>query len=55
MRALGRWLNREAGQDAIEYALLASLIWIVAMGMIVTIGPYLLDLFQDVVNGLGAA
>ena len=49
---LARLLNREEGQDMIEYALLAALISIVAIAIIVLIGPYLKDLFQDVVNGL---
>jgi len=47
--------NREEGQDMVEYALLAALISIVAIAIIVLIGPYLKDLFQDVVNGLSAA
>jgi pilus assembly protein Flp/PilA len=47
--------TREEGQDMVEYALLAALISIVAIAIIVLIGPYLKDLFQDVVNGLGAA
>ncbi len=47
--------QREEGQDMIEYALLAALISIVAIAVIVLIGPYLKDLFQDVVNGLGTA
>ena len=47
--------NREEGQDMVEYALLAALISIVAIAIIVLIGPYLKDLFQDVVNGLNAA
>lgn len=46
-------LTREEGQDMIEYALLAALISIVAIAIIVLVGPYLKDLFQDVVNGLG--
>jgi pilus assembly protein Flp/PilA len=50
-----RVLRREEGQDMIEYALLAALISIVAIAIIILIGPYLKDLFQDVVNGLGAA
>ena len=48
-------VNREEGQDMVEYALLAALISIVAIAIIVLIGPYLKDLFQDVVNGLNAA
>ena len=47
-----RILEREDGQDMIEYALLAALISIVAIAIIVLIGPYLKDAFQDVVNGL---
>jgi pilus assembly protein Flp/PilA len=47
--------TREEGQDMIEYALLAALISIVAIAIIILVGPYLKDLFQDVVNGLGAA
>jgi pilus assembly protein Flp/PilA len=47
--------SREEGQDMIEYALLAALISIVAIAIIILVGPYLKDLFQDVVNGLGSA
>jgi pilus assembly protein Flp/PilA len=50
-----RLTNREEGQDMIEYALLAALISIVAIAIIVLIGPFLKSLFQDVVNALGAA
>ena len=50
-----RILEREDGQDMIEYALLAALISIVAIAIIVLIGPYLKDAFQDVVNGLASA
>jgi pilus assembly protein Flp/PilA len=53
-----RWLRvqlglREEGQDMVEYALLAALISIVAIAIILLLGPYLKDLFQDVVNALG--
>jgi pilus assembly protein Flp/PilA len=47
--------NREEGQDMVEYALLAALISIVAIAIIILVGPYLKDLFQDVVNGLASA
>jgi pilus assembly protein Flp/PilA len=50
-----RITEREEGQDMIEYALLAALISIVAIAVIILIGPYLKDLFQDVVNALGTA
>ncbi|HZU14471.1 MAG TPA: Flp family type IVb pilin [Chloroflexota bacterium] len=52
---LASLLNREEGQDMIEYALLAALISIVAIAIIILIGPYLKDIFQDVVNGLASA
>jgi Flp pilus assembly pilin Flp len=45
--------RREEGQDMIEYALLAALISIVAIAIILLIGPYLDNLFEDVVNALG--
>jgi Flp pilus assembly pilin Flp len=48
-------LEREEGQDMIEYALLAALISIVAIGVIILIGPFIGDVFQDVVNGLSTA
>jgi len=47
--------SREEGQDMVEYALLAALISIVAIAIIILLGPYLKDLFQDVVNALGTA
>ena len=47
--------EREEGQDMIEYALLAALISIVAIAIIILIGPYLDNLFEDVVNALGVA
>ena len=50
-----RRLEREEGQDMIEYALLAALISIVAIAIILLVGPYLKNLFQDVVNALGTA
>jgi pilus assembly protein Flp/PilA len=50
-----RLTTREEGQDMIEYALLAALISIVAIAIIVLIGPFLKALFQDVVNGLNGA
>jgi pilus assembly protein Flp/PilA len=53
LRRLAAQLEREDGQDMIEYALLAALISIVAIAIIILIGPYLVNLFQDVVNALG--
>ena len=45
--------REEEGQDMIEYALLAALISIVAIAIILLVGPYLDNLFADVVNALG--
>ena len=45
--------SREEGQDMIEYALLAALISIVAIALILLVGPQLDQLFQDVTNALG--
>ena len=47
--------EREEGQDMIEYALLAALISIVAIAIIILVGPYIKNLFQDVVNALAGA
>jgi pilus assembly protein Flp/PilA len=47
--------RREEGQDMVEYALLAALISIVAIAIILLVGPYLDNLFSDVVNALGSA
>lgn len=44
----------EEGQDMIEYALLAALISIVAIVMILAIGPYIQNTFQDVANALAS-
>ena len=52
---VSRLFTREEGQDMIEYALLAALISIVAIAIILLVGPYLDNLFKDVVNGLGTA
>jgi Flp pilus assembly pilin Flp len=35
----------------IEYALLAALISIVALGVILLMAPYLKNIFQDIVSG----
>ncbi len=48
-------LEREEGQDMIEYALLAALISIVAIAVILLLGPYIKNLFQDVVSALGTS
>jgi pilus assembly protein Flp/PilA len=47
--------EREEGQDMIEYALLAALISIVAIAVILLVGPYLDNLFRDVINAVNEA
>jgi Flp pilus assembly pilin Flp len=42
----------DSGQAVIEYALLAVLLSLVALAMIVLVGPELKSLLQTVVNGL---
>jgi len=60
-RMVGMWhrtgdsLQAEEGQDMVEYALLAALISIVAIAIILLVGPYLDNLFSDIVNALGTA
>jgi pilus assembly protein Flp/PilA len=49
---LHRLVSHEEGQDMVEYALLAALISIVAIAIIVLIGPILKTLFQDIINAL---
>jgi Flp pilus assembly pilin Flp len=46
---------REQGQDIVEYAFLAGLISIVAVGIIVLLGPYLQNAFQDIINAVNSA
>jgi pilus assembly protein Flp/PilA len=53
LEALAQYQDREDGQDMIEYALLAALISIVAIAVIILVGPYISNLFQDVVSALG--
>jgi Flp pilus assembly pilin Flp len=47
--------DHEKGQNMVEYALVATLISIVAITIILLFGPYLDNLFGDVVNGLSSA
>jgi Flp pilus assembly pilin Flp len=49
------FLDHEEGQSMVEYALVATLISIVAVTVILLFGPYLDNLFGDVVNGLSSA
>jgi pilus assembly protein Flp/PilA len=51
---LAKLTRDEEGQDMIEYALLAALISIVAIVMILAIGPYIQNTFRDVANALAS-
>ena len=51
---IANFFDREEGQDMVEYALLAALISIVAITIIILIGPYLDNLFKDVINALNS-
>jgi pilus assembly protein Flp/PilA len=51
---IAKVVSREEGQDMVEYALLAALISIVAIAIILLLGPYIKNLFQDVVNSLAS-
>jgi pilus assembly protein Flp/PilA len=55
MKLIRGLFPREEGQDMIEYALLAALISIVAIALILLVGPYLDNLFRDVINALNSA
>jgi pilus assembly protein Flp/PilA len=52
MRAL---VSNDEGQDLIEYALLAGLISLVAVGAIGTAGGYVGDIFSSISDELGTA
>jgi pilus assembly protein Flp/PilA len=52
---LQRVADAEDGQDMVEYALLAALISIVAIAIILLLGPYIQNLFQDVINAVNSA
>jgi Flp pilus assembly pilin Flp len=49
---LQRLLSDEDGQDIIEYGLLATLISVIAILVIVEIGPLVIALYQTVVDAL---
>lgn len=51
---IASFLAREVGQDMIEYALLLTLITIPLLVAIMTIGPFIENTFQDVVNSLAS-
>jgi pilus assembly protein Flp/PilA len=45
----------EDGQDIVEYAFLAGLISIAAIAVILLLGPYLQNAFQDVITAVNSA
>jgi Flp pilus assembly pilin Flp len=45
----------EDGQDIVEYALLAGFVSIIALAIILLVGPYLSNEFQFIVHGLSTA
>jgi Flp pilus assembly pilin Flp len=45
-----RFTAREEGQDMVEYALLAGVLSIASVAVAVLIGPYLRDMYSDVLN-----
>jgi len=47
-----RFLNDESGATAIEYALIAGLIFLAIVGAIIPIGTSLSGMFSDVSAGL---
>lgn len=52
MRNLIRFVKQEEGATAIEYGLIASLIAVAIVGVLVTLGPKLSNVFQTVQTSL---
>ena len=50
--AVNRFLSQDEGATAIEYGFIASLIAVAIVGVLLTIGPTLSNIFQNVQNGL---
>jgi pilus assembly protein Flp/PilA len=48
-------LKRDEGLETVEYALIAALIAVVAIGVITTLGTGVRDTFQSIVDAIGAA
>ena len=53
--AFSRVWRQERGQDLLEYALLVSLIAIVAMGAVNTVGTTITSVFWNVISAATAA
>jgi len=52
MRKMIHFLKDEGGATAIEYGLIASLIAVAIVGILLTLGPALSNVFQQVQNAL---
>jgi pilus assembly protein Flp/PilA len=52
MRNFIRLMKSDNGATAIEYGLIASLISVAIVGVLLTLGPALSGVFQNVVNAL---
>jgi Flp pilus assembly pilin Flp len=50
MRSLQRWLGLDEGQDLLEYAVLASLIALVALGAVTVLGDTLNRFFWQAIG-----
>jgi Flp pilus assembly pilin Flp len=50
MRLLQRWLRLDGGQDLLEYAMLASLIALVALGAVTVLGDTLNRFFWQAIG-----
>lgn len=55
LRKLRNLFKDEKGQDMIEYALLGSFISIVAIGVLLLIGPLVVAIYNDIRIALGGA
>lgn len=52
LKKLGSLFRDEEGQDLIEYALLAAFISIAVIGILLLVGPAIINIFQQVINAL---
>jgi len=55
MSCLVRFMKEEEGATAIEYGLIASLIAVAIVGVLVTLGPRLREVFTKVQTSLSTA
>jgi Flp pilus assembly pilin Flp len=52
MKGIKRWAASDSGTTAIEYALIAGGISIVILVAVMSVGPSLITIFQEVLAGL---